>query len=247
MCMHVYLFTLPVAMAKIKLYYDLMSQPSRAVYIFLKVNDIPFEAIQIAIRNGEHHKPAYTKITLFQQVPVIDDDGFILTESVAILQYLCTKYKLAEHWYPLATPEMHARVQEYLNWQHANTRFHGTMLFRILFRLPQETKQPVNKAEAEDCRERNKAVVRHLDQYFLKDKNFLCGREISIADLLAVCELMQLHVVDEVNIVHQNDRVREWFSRVKDRLGSAFDEGHKIVYKVHDLYKSTLKSEIARL
>lgn len=52
MCMHVYLFTLPVAMAKLKLYYDLMSQPSRAVYIFLKVNDIPFEAIQIAIRNG---------------------------------------------------------------------------------------------------------------------------------------------------------------------------------------------------
>lgn len=91
------------------------------------------------------------------------------------------------------------------------------------------------------------AVVRHLDQYFLKDKNFLCGSEISIADLLAVCELMQLHVVDEVNIVHQNDRIREWFSRVKDRLGSAFDEGHIIVYKVHDLYKSTLKSEIARL
>lgn len=89
--------------------------------------------------------------------------------------------------------------------------------------------------------------MRHLDQDFLKDKNFLCGGEISIADLLAVCELMQLHVVDVVNIVHQNDRVREWFSRVKDRLGSAFDEGHKIVYKVHDLYKNTLKSEIAKL
>lgn len=56
--------------------------------------------------------------------------------SVAILQYICMKYKLAEHWYPLATPETHARVQEYLNWQHANIRFHGTMLFRILVRIP---------------------------------------------------------------------------------------------------------------
>lgn len=45
---------IPVGMAKLKLYYDLMSQPSRAVYIFLKVNNIPFEAIQIAIRNGRY-------------------------------------------------------------------------------------------------------------------------------------------------------------------------------------------------
>lgn len=113
--------------------------------------------------------------------------------------------------------------------------------------MPQETKQPVNKTEAEEYRERNKGVVRHLDQYFLKGKNFLCGSDISIADLLAVCELMQLHVIDEDYVVYQNDRVREWFALVKRRLGPAFDEGHRIVYKVHDLYKSTWKSEIARL
>lgn len=105
----------------------------------------------------------------------------------------------------------------------------------------------MNKTEAEEYRERNKGVVRHLDQYFLKGKNFLCGSDISIADLLAVCELMQLHVIDEDYVVYQNDRVREWFARVKRRLGPAFDEGHRIVYKVHDLYKSTWKSEIARL
>ncbi|XP_061163343.1 glutathione S-transferase theta-1-like [Saccostrea echinata] len=234
-------------MPNLKLFYDLMSQPSRAVYIFLKANNIPFEAIQIAIRNGDHHKEEYTRITQFQQVPVIDDNGFVLTESVAILQYLCMKYKLADHWYPLKNPETHARVQEYLNWQHANTRFHGTMLFRILLRLPQETKQPVNQQEAGEYRKGNMTVVRHLDKYFLKDKKFLCGEDISIADILAVCELMQLHVIDEDYIIYQNDKVKAWLTRVKNRLGPAFDEGHKIVYKVHDLYKSTWKSELAKL
>lgn len=40
-------------MASLKFYYDLMSQPSRAVYLFLKVNKIPFEPKPVAIRKGK--------------------------------------------------------------------------------------------------------------------------------------------------------------------------------------------------
>lgn len=36
----------------LKLYYDLMSQPSRALYIFLQVAKIPFESCPVALRNG---------------------------------------------------------------------------------------------------------------------------------------------------------------------------------------------------
>lgn len=39
--------------APIKFYYDLLSQPSRALYIFLKSNKIPFEDYQIALRKGK--------------------------------------------------------------------------------------------------------------------------------------------------------------------------------------------------
>ena len=40
-------------MAQLKYYFDLMSQPCRAVYIFLKVNKIPFEEKRIHIHKGE--------------------------------------------------------------------------------------------------------------------------------------------------------------------------------------------------
>ena len=40
-------------MAALKLYFDLMSQPSRAVYMFLKVNQIPFEEKPVALRKGK--------------------------------------------------------------------------------------------------------------------------------------------------------------------------------------------------
>lgn len=39
-------------MSKLKLYYDLMSQPSRAVYMFVKLNKIPFEDKAVALRTG---------------------------------------------------------------------------------------------------------------------------------------------------------------------------------------------------
>ena len=41
-----------VEMAGLKFYYDLMSQPSRAVFLFLKATNIPFIAHKVALRKG---------------------------------------------------------------------------------------------------------------------------------------------------------------------------------------------------
>jgi hypothetical protein len=40
----------------LKLYYDLMSQPARAVYMFLRVNNIKFEAKRVDLKNGTFSK-----------------------------------------------------------------------------------------------------------------------------------------------------------------------------------------------
>jgi glutathione S-transferase len=39
-------------MSGLKVYYDSMSQPSRAVLIFLKLNKIPFEDKPVALMSG---------------------------------------------------------------------------------------------------------------------------------------------------------------------------------------------------
>jgi glutathione S-transferase len=58
-------------------YYDLLSQPCRAVYIFLKMTGIPFQPKEVALRKLENMTDELVKINT---VPVIDDSGFILTE-----------------------------------------------------------------------------------------------------------------------------------------------------------------------
>ncbi len=56
--------------------------------------------------------------------------SFSIITSVAILQYLCVKYGLNE-WYPTDL-QAKAKVDEYLNWQHFNTRMQAASVFRII-------------------------------------------------------------------------------------------------------------------
>ena len=53
-------------MPGLKYYYDLMSQPCRAVYIFLKMNNIPFEENAVALRKGRVLHKAKVKYKVFR-------------------------------------------------------------------------------------------------------------------------------------------------------------------------------------
>ncbi|GBM65171.1 Glutathione S-transferase theta-1 [Araneus ventricosus] len=113
----------------LRVYYDLMSQPCRALLIFLKRNNIPFESKVIALRKGEHMTPEFAKLNPFRKVPVLEHNGFVLTESVAMIRYLAKEFPIQDNWYPKDS-KAQARVDEYLEWQHLNTRLFGSMVFR---------------------------------------------------------------------------------------------------------------------
>ncbi|XP_029639769.1 glutathione S-transferase theta-1 [Octopus sinensis] len=223
-------------MASLKVYYDLLSQPSRAIYIFLKINNIPFIDKPVALRKVEHKNEEYTKVNCFQKVPAIDDDGFVLRESVAILKYLTIKNNLADHWYP---KDFHTqlRVDEYLHWQHFNTRLNAAMVFRNLLLEPQLTGKPISWKRVEFFKNELATTVEHLDKAFLQDGPYLAGqKKISICDILGACELMQLNAVHEEACYESNSNVNSWMQRVKKDLSPHFDEAHKIVYRAREVF-----------
>ncbi|KAK3084301.1 hypothetical protein FSP39_011299 [Pinctada imbricata] len=152
------------------------------------------------------------------------------------MEYLCQKYALGDHWYPRDL-RGRARVDEYTHWHHTFTRFHAASLFRELLMSGEPNSQEVEKLERY-----NRKVTQHLDKYYLKDHDFLCGNEISIADILCICELTQLYAVGKESLYMDNPKVAKWVDRVKRACGPSFDESHKLINRVRDSYLKRQKT-----
>jgi glutathione S-transferase len=75
----------------LKFYYNPLSPMARRVWITLLEKNIPFEGILMNL-DGDQLQPEYLKINPFHHIPVVDDGGFRLIESLAILDYLEAKY-----------------------------------------------------------------------------------------------------------------------------------------------------------
>ncbi|XP_045767632.1 glutathione S-transferase 1-1-like isoform X1 [Maniola jurtina] len=84
----------------LKLYGVSDGPPSISVRQALTLLEIPFELINVDYGQGEHMTAEYAKMNPQKEIPVLDDDGFFLSESNAILQYICDKYKPGSDLYP---------------------------------------------------------------------------------------------------------------------------------------------------
>ncbi|XP_035665215.1 glutathione S-transferase theta-1-like [Branchiostoma floridae] len=214
-------------------YYDIMSQPSRAIFQFLKANNIVYKDHPVAIRKGEHKSDWYMKINPMGKVPAINDNGFILTESVAILKYLAVRYVVPDHWYP-SDPQQRARVDEYMAWQHMNTRFNSAGLFWKEVMIPQMTGKPLDKATLNKAVSELNNTLDMLQTMFLKNQQFLCGDNITIADLLAVNELIQC-LSSGRDVTQGRPKLQAWMNRVREKLHPHFDNSVGMIYKLRDM------------
>ena len=93
--------------------------------------------------------------------------------------------------------------------------------------LPGFPKQPLDQQKVDKGIEDLNRAVKHIDEYFLKDKPFIAGEEISVADVLAVCELTHLQAVELETLYTSNPKVDAWIKRVTDKLNPDFDEVNK--------------------
>jgi len=73
----------------------------------------------------------------------------------------------------------------------------------------------------------------YLEKVFLKT-NYLAGDQMTFADLLGACEMMQPicagYDIDKANY----PKVVDWFERVKSKTQPFFDEAHKLNYRIRE-------------
>uniref|UniRef100_A0A1L8E5A1 glutathione transferase n=1 Tax=Nyssomyia neivai TaxID=330878 RepID=A0A1L8E5A1_9DIPT len=216
----------------LKFYYDLLSQPSRAMMIFLNVAKIPYESLPVALRKGEHFTEEFKGINRFQKVPCINDNDFKLSESVAIVRYLAAKHKIPDTWYPTDAKKQ-ARVDEYLEWQHNNTRICLALYFQLMWLKPLLTGQKPKPEAVEEHLARVITTLDALENIWLEKTPFLTGNDITVADIWCACEIEQL-VLTPYDFRKGRPRLAAWLDKVRKLSNPYYDEAHKVLKKISE-------------
>jgi glutathione S-transferase len=210
-----------------KLYLDPVATTCRPVLLFLRDHDLPVEFVDVSLLAEENYADWYTALNPNQEVPVLDDDGFVLTESVAILKYLAAL--AGSTTYPTER-QARARVDSLLDW--FNTGFlrdygYGAVYPR-LFAPHYGWSEPAFQAAAlARGDERADRRLRILDQRLAATGgDWLLGAELTLADyvgagFLTVGELTGFDL-------RPYPHVSAWIGRMKARSG--WDEVHAAFY-----------------
>ena len=160
----------------LKVYGTSMSRAGRALWAAEELG-VKFEHIPVAIADGSTRKPEHLRLNPNGHIPVIDDDGTILWESMAINLYLAEKYGKAPFWPSNAADR--ARVYQWSFWGMTEAEPHLIAVFRNRMMLPKEQR---NEQAATDALESLKAPLKVLDEH-LKGRPHLLGSDYTIADL----------------------------------------------------------------
>jgi glutathione S-transferase len=207
----------------LKLYIDMMSQPSRAVLLFCLENGIAHQVEMVQIAKGQTRSAEFKALNPRGKVPVIDHDGFVLTESHAILAYLADIHGL-DAWYP-RDPKKRARVDEWLHWHHSNLRYGAYVVFGKV--LGPKMGVPTLKEKLEDAEKTLHVSLKFMDAA-LSQQPYLTGSTLSIADLSLACEAAQHWIAG--NDFSKYPNVAAWLKRVGALKN--WDKVNAVLYKV---------------
>ena len=111
-----------------KLYILEVSNTSRPIRALIAENKLPIEEVALDFYKGEHASEPYISLNPNALVPTLDDDGFILTESSAIMKYLADKFDLPSYPKDL---KARAKVNELMDW--FNTGFYRDYAYNVVY------------------------------------------------------------------------------------------------------------------
>jgi glutathione S-transferase len=153
---------------------------------------LEYEHVLVSFDGGTR-SPEHLKINPNGHVPVLDDDGFILWESMAINLYLAEKYDKNGLW-PTSVNDR-ATTNQWSYW--AMTEVEPNLVVLLVNRLFLPAGQGDEKATAA-AEAALKTPFKVLDD-FIKGREYILGNRFTVADLnvasvLMISNLVQLDV-----------------------------------------------------
>ena len=161
----------------IKLHYHPFSTYSRRVLIAFAEKQIAHELVFVDMAARRHREQPYLSLNPYGRVPTLEEDGFVLFESTAILDYL----EATRPSPPLVPADARGRALVDMHMKLCDiqfTRHAGTIVFPKRF-LPKEKWNTAAIADAKTQIEKHFAI---LDKQ-LAGKTYLVAEQFSLAEV----------------------------------------------------------------
>jgi len=201
-----------------KVYSIRASPPVRAVFMCAKALGLKVEEIFVNLLEGEHLKEDFLKKNPQHTVPVLeDDDGFILSDSHAIMAYLVNKYGKDDSLYPKNDYKQRAIIDHRMHFDSGILFARGLVCSKpLIYRDEQPTQEKLDEL---------KDAFQILDRMLRDNKvDYVAGNKPTIADFSIVASITSWDVLipysEFPNIKTYVERAQKhpWYEENKEGL-----------------------------
>jgi glutathione S-transferase len=172
--------------------------------------ELDYRKIGVEFFPGKEHKSdAFLALNPLGQLPVLDDDGFLLRDAQAILTYLAARYDAGGHWYPTGNPQLLAEINMWLAFADGITGTASAARLHDLLRYA---------LDADQARAGAHALFRVLDEQLWfseqEEGGWICrGAHPTVADI-ACFPYAALSDEGGISLIDY-PALRRWTDRVK--------------------------------
>ena len=186
----------------IKLFRHPLSGHAHRVELMLSLLGLPSELVFVDLAKGAHKQPEFLAMNPFGLVPVIDDNGTVLSESNAILVYLAITYGEG-HWLPSDAGGA-AQVERWLSIA-AGPMASGPGRARLItvFGAPYNAAEVIAQSHA----------LLKVIETELQGRQFLIGQQPSIADIASYAYVA--HAPEGNVSLADYPNLRAWLARIE--------------------------------
>ena len=170
---------------------------------------VPYERTDAGGAFGIVNTPEYLAMNPNARVPTMDEDGFILWESNAIVRYLANKHDRGGLC--PSDPRQHADADRWMDWQQTTLGPTMTPIFWNLVRTPEPDR---DMKLVESSKSAMEGLAKIMDNA-LADRAFLAGDSFTMADIPAAIQIYRWVALVEDRPSLPN--LEAWYDRLCQR------------------------------
>lgn len=195
----------------LKIYGTAASRAARPLWVAHELG-LAYQHMDLPFLGGATRTPEFLAINPNGRIPVIDDDGVLVWESMACALYLAERFKRTGP--PALAADNHAELAEVLRWSFwVVTECEKDALAFLMHQelMPAERRKP---QLADEAQHRLQAPLRVLEQH-LQTHSYLAAERFTVADVCVASVLAWVQA--SALLMAQSPRVDEWLRRCLSR------------------------------